>query len=204
HNRQNGTFEEVGMATGTAVGPDGRGYGNMAADFGDVDRDGKLDLFVTRADNQPASLYLNQGDYFIDVARKAGIAVPTTAPVKWGVGFADFDNDGWPDILIANGNFSSLLDTLPNEYKFAQPIQLFRNRGNLTFEEVAGESGLNNGRLYSRRGTAIGDINNDGQLDTVVFNVNAPPSVFLNETRNSNHRVLLHLIGTISNRSAIG
>jgi enediyne biosynthesis protein E4 len=204
HNRQNGTFEEVGMATGTAVGPDGRGYGNMAADFGDVDRDGKLDLLVTRADNQPASLYLNQGDYFIDLARKAGIAVPTTAPVKWGTGFADFDNDGWPDILIANGNFSSLLDTLPNEYKFAQPIQLFRNRGNLTFEDVADEAGINTGRLYSRRGTAIGDINNDGNLDFVVFNADAPPSVFLNETKNTNHRALFRLIGTKSNRGAIG
>jgi enediyne biosynthesis protein E4 len=204
HNRQNGTFEELGMATGTAMGPDGRGYGNMAADFGDFDRDGKLDLFVTRADNQPASLYLNQGDYFIDVARKAGIAIPTTAPVKWGAGFADFDNDGWPDILVANGNFSSLLDTLPKEYKFAQPIQLFRNRGNLTFENVADEAGLNTGRLYSRRGTAIGDINNDGQLDTVVFNVNAAPSVFLNETRDSNHRVLFRLVGTKSSHGAIG
>jgi enediyne biosynthesis protein E4 len=204
HNRQNGTFEEVGMATGTAVGPDGRGYGNMAADFGDFDRDGKLDLFVTRADNQPASLYWNQGDYFIDIARKAGIAVPTTAPVKWGTGFGDFDNDGWPDILVANGNFSSLLDTLPKEYRFAEPLQLFRNLGNLTFDDVADESGLNKGQLYSRRGTAIGDINNDGMLDTVVFNVDAPPSVFLNQTRNSNHRVLFRLIGTKSNRGAIG
>jgi hypothetical protein len=204
HNRQNGTFEEVGMATGTAIGPDGRGYGNMAADFGDFDRDGKLDLFVTRADNQPASLYLNQGDYFIDVARKAGIAVPTTVPVKWGTGFADFDNDGWPDILVANGNFSSLLDILPKEYKFAEPIQLFRNQGKLTFDDVADKAGLNSGRPYSRRGTAIGDINNDGQLDTVIFNVNSPPSVFLNETKNSNHRVLFRLIGTKSNRGAIG
>ena len=204
HNRQNGTFEEVGMAMGTAVGPEGRGYGNMAADFGDFDRDGKLDFFVTRADNQPASLYWNQGDYFIDVARKAGIAIPTTAPVKWGTGFADFDNDGWPDILVANGNFSSLLDTLPKEYRFAEPLQLFRNLGTLTFEEVADEAGLNTGRLYSRRGTAIGDINSDGKLDTVVFNADAPPSVFLNETKNSNHRVLFRLIGTKSNRGAIG
>jgi hypothetical protein len=204
HNRQNGTFEEVGDATGTAVGPDGRGYGNMAADFGDFDRDGKLDLFVTRADDQPASLYRNEGDYFTDIARKAGIAGPTMAPVKWGTGFGDFDNDGWLDILVANGNFSSLLDTLPKEYRFAEPIQLFRNRGNLTFEDVADEAGLNTGRLYSRRGTALGDINNDGKLDAVVFNADAPPSVFLNETRNSNHRVLFRLIGTKSNRGAIG
>lgn len=204
HNRQNGTFEDVGMVMGTAVGPYGRGYGNMAADFGDFDRDGKLDLFVTRADNQPASLYWNQGDYFIDIASQAGIASPTKAPVKWGTGFGDFDNDGWLDILVANGNFSSLLDTLPKEYRFAEPIQLFRNRGNLTFEDVADEAGLNNGQLYSRRGTAFGDINNDGKLDAVVFNADAPPSVFLNETTNSNHRVLFRLIGTKSNRGAIG
>jgi hypothetical protein len=204
HNRHNGTFEEVGSPSGTGLGPDGQGYGNMAGDFGDFDRDGKLDLFVTRADNQPASLYWNQGDYFLDIARKAGIASLTMAPVKWGTGFGDFDNDGWLDILVANGNFSSLLDTLPKEVRFAEPIQLFRNRGDLTFEEVADEAGLNTGRLYSRRGTAFGDINNDGKLDVVVFNANAPPSVFLNETTNSNHRVLFRLIGTKSNRLAIG
>jgi hypothetical protein len=204
HNRHNGTFEEVGSPSGTGLGPNGQGYGNMAGDFGDFDRDGKLDLFVTRADNQPASLYWNQGDYFLDIARKAGIASLTMAPVKWGTGFGDFDNDGWLDILVANGNFSSLLDTLPKEVRFAERIQLFRNRGNLTFEEVADEAGLNTGRLYSRRGTAFGDINNDGKLDVVVFNANAPPSVFLNETTNSNHRVLFRLIGTKSNRLAIG
>src|SRR5580658_549936 len=204
HNRQNGTFEEVGSPSGTGLGPDGEGYGNMAGAFGDFDRDGKLDLFVTRADNQPASLYWNQGDYFLDIARKAGIASLTMAPVKWGTGFGDFDNDGWLDILVANGNFSSLLDTLPKEARFAERIQLFRNRGNLTFEEVADEAGFNTGRLYSRRGTAFGDINNDGNLDVVVFNADAPPSVFLNETTNSNHWVLFRLIGTKSNRGAIG
>jgi len=204
HNRHNGTFEEVGSASGTGLGPDGQSFGNMAGDFGDFDHDGKLDLFVTRADNQPSSLYWNQGDYFVDIARKAGIASLTLAPVKWGTGFGDFDNDGWLDILVVNGNFSSLLDTLPKEGKFAQPIQLFRNRGNLTFEDVADEAGLNTGKLYSRRGTAFGDINNDGNLDVVVFNANAPPSVFLNETKNANHRVLFRLIGTKSNRLAIG
>ena len=204
HNRKNGTFEEVGFPMGTAVAPNGRGYGNMAADFGDFDRDGKLDLFVTRADDQPASLYRNEGDFFTDIASEAGIAGPTKSPVKWGTGFGDFDNDGWLDILIANGNFSSLLDTLPKENRFAEPIQLFRNRGNLKFEDVADAAGLNTGRLYSRRGTAFGDINNDGKIDVVVFNADAPPSVFLNETANSNHSVLFRLVGTKSNRGAIG
>ena len=203
-NRQNGTFEELGGPSGTGLGPDGQGYGNMAVAFGDFDRDGKLDMFVTRADNQPASLYWNQGDHFLDVAHDAGIASLTKARVKWGTGFGDFDNDGWPDILVANGNFSSLLDSLPRQDRFAEPIQLFRNRGNSTFEEIADEAGLNVGRLYSRRGTAFGDINNDGKLDVVMFNANAPPSVFLNETKNANHRVLFRLVGTKSNRAAIG
>jgi len=204
HNLHNGTFEEVGIPLGPGLGPYGQSYGNMAADFGDFDRDGKLDLVVTRFGNQPASLYWNRGDQFVDIGDKAKISQLTTVPIKWGTGFGDFDNDGWPDILIANGNFSSMMDTIPGEAPYAEPIQLFRNLGNLTFEEIANQSGLNEGPLHSRRGTAFGDINNDGNLDVVIFNAAGAPSVFLNETRNTNHRVLFRLIGTKSNRAAIG
>jgi hypothetical protein len=204
HNKHDGTFEEVGLVSGAGLGTNGEIYGNMAADFGDFDRDGKLDLLVTRYGKQSASLYRNDGQGFTDRAVEARIATLTYAPVKWGVGFGDFDNDGWPDILIANGNFSSFLDAVPDEVKYREPIQLFRNLGNGTFDEVADRAGLNNGPLESRRGTAFGDINNDGNLAVVVFNAAGPPSLFLNETRNANHRVLFHLIGTKSNRAAIG
>ena len=204
HNKQDGTFEEVGIPSGTGLGPFGQFYGNMAADFGDFDHDGKLDLFVTRFGNQPASLYWNRGEFFTDIAVPAQIAPATFAPVKWGTGFADFDNDGWLDILIANGNFSSLMDTLPGEVRYAEPLLLFRNLGNRTFEEIAGSAGLNTGTLLSRRGTAFGDINNDGNLDVVVFNAAGPPSLFLNDTLYSNHRVLFRLVGSKTNRSAIG
>jgi hypothetical protein len=203
-NKHDGTFEETGILSGIGLGPLGQSYGNMAGDFADFDHDGRLDIFVTRYGNQPASLYWNRGDQFVDIADKAKIASPTYAPVKWGTGFGDFDNDGWPDIFIANGSFSSLMDTLPNEVRYAEPIQLCRNLGNRTFEEVADASKLNDGPPQSRRGTAFGDFNNDGNLDVAVFNVAMPPSLFMNETANSNHRVLFRLIGTKSNRSAIG
>lgn len=204
HNKRAGTFEDEGIASGNALGPFGQPYGNMSADFGDFDHDGRLDLLITRFGGQPASLYWNRGNEFPDVAEKAKIARPTFAPVKWGTGFGDFDNDGWPDFLMANGNFSSLMDALPDEVRYAEPIQLFRNSGDRTFAEVANAAGLNQGALRSRRGTAFGDINNDGNLDVVVFNVAAPPSLFINQTVNPNHRVLLRLVGTKSNRAAIG
>jgi hypothetical protein len=204
HNQRDGTFEEMGILSGTALGPHGEVFGNMAADFGDFDRDGKLDLLTTRYSRQPASLYRNGGSDFTDVAAQAKIAQVTTAPVKWGAGFGDFDNDGWPDVLIANGNFSSLLDKLENQVKYREPLQLFRNLGDRTFADVSEGSGLNDGALQSRRGTAFGDLNDDGKLDVVVFNAAAPPSVFMNETPNSAHRILFRLIGSKSNCSAVG
>ncbi|MBZ5681359.1 MAG: CRTAC1 family protein [Acidobacteriia bacterium] len=204
-NRHNGTFEDMGMISGTAVDPSGLELGNMAGDFGDFDRDGKLDLVVTRFGNQPVSLYRNQAEKgFSDITWDAKIGRPSSAPVKWGTGFADFDNDGWPDIFVANGNVSPKVDTLPNEARYREPVQLFRNRGDRTFDEIADSAGLSEGLLQSRRGTAFGDLNNDGNVDVVAYNVGGPPSVFVNETRSSNHRVLFKLIGTKSNRAAIG
>lgn len=204
HNLGNGKFEEVGTTTGAAYGANGEIYGNMAGDFGDFNRDGLLDLVVTRYSKQPASIYRNDQQAFTDVAPEFGFAQNTKTFVKWGTGFGDFDNDGWPDILIANGNFSSLTDVLENEPRFREPLQLFRNLSGRSFQEVADAAGLNSGAMQSRRGTAFGDINNDGNLDFIVFNVNAPPSLFINESRTANYRVMFKLAGTKSNRMAIG
>ncbi len=204
-NKHDGTFEEVGLASGTALSDDGRAMGNMAADFGDFDRDGKLDLIVTRYGFQPLSLYHNQAPLgFTDVAWTTQLSSSGYSPVRWGTGFEDFDNDGWPDIFVANGNVSQVLEVLPHELPFREPIQLFRNKGDQTFEEIGGAAGLNDGAAQSRRGAAFGDLNNDGNVDAVVYNVGAPPSLFINETKNRNHRVLFRLVGTRSNRGAIG
>lgn len=205
HNKHDGTFEDVGLISGTALSAEGRSMGNMAADFGDYDRTGVLDLVVTRYGYQPMSLYKNQGEFgFNDRAAVVGLTRAGDQLVAWGAGYADFDNDGWPGIFVANGNVSSMVDKLPHDLKYREPIQLFRNQENGTFAEIASASGLNDGSLHSRRGTAFGDINNDGNVDVVVYNVGGPPSLFLNETKNANHRVLFRLIGKKSNRGAIG
>ena len=204
HNNRDGTFSDIGILSGTATGAHGETYGNMAADFGDFNRDGRLDLVTTRYSRQPVSLYRNEPFVFTDVAAEVGLAQPTLAPVKWGVGFGDFGNTGWPDILVANGNFSSLMDKLETEVKYREPLQLFRNIDGEKFEDIANQAGLNNAPAESRRGIAIGDINNDGNLDIVVFNADGPPSLFINETHDSNHRALFRLVGTRSNRMGIG
>lgn len=205
HNRRDGTFEDLGLLSGTAVDEQGKSLSNMAADFGDAYHDGNLDLLITRYMHQPMSLYRNQKNQgFTDATRASHLGSGTDALVRWGSGFADFDNDGWPDILVANGNFSSLTDSLASEPRYREPLQVFRNNGDGIYADVSDQSGLNDGPLQSRRGTAFGDINNDGNVDVVVYNVGAPPSVYLNETRNSNHRVLFRLVGTRSNKAAIG
>jgi hypothetical protein len=205
HNKHDGTFEDVGIASGTAVDSSGLEMGNMAGDFGDFDRDGKLDLVVSRFGGQPISLYRNQAEKgFVDVTWDVKIGRPSFAPVKWGIGFADFDNDGWPDVVVANGNIAPKVEEIPDEARYREKLQLFHNLGGHTFEEIADVSGLNDGTLHSRRGTAFGDLNNDGNVDFVVYNAGEPPSVFINQSKNSNHRVLFLLIGTKSNRAAIG
>jgi len=205
HNKRAGTFEDIGLYSGTAYGERGQTYGNMACDFADLGHNGRFDLFVTRFAGQPASLYINDGhNEFHDVADHAGIAAPTSPLVKWGANFADFDNSGWQDIFMASGNFSTLLDGALGESPFVEPIELLLNETNGKFREVAAATGLNAGPLKSRRGTALGDVNNDGRLDILVFNVGAPPSLFLNETMNDNHWITLHLVGTKSNQMAIG
>jgi hypothetical protein len=205
HNRHDGTFEDVGLWSGTAVDEQGKSLSNMAADLGDVYHDGSLALLITRYTHQPMSLYRSQKSKgFTDVTWASGLGRGSDAFVRWGSGFADFDNDGWPDIFVANGNFSRLTDSLPHEPRYREPLQVFRHNGDGTYTDVSAQSGLNDGPMQSRRGTAFGDINNDGNVDVVVYNVGAPPSVYLNETRNSNHRVLFRLVGTKSNKAAIG
>jgi hypothetical protein len=204
-NKGNGTFEEVGLMLGADLSGDGQELGSMGVDMGDYNHDGLLDIFVTEFVDQSDTLYHNKGkNGFEDVSWNSHIAQPSHPYVGWGTGFFDMDNDGWLDIFVANGHVYPQVDTIPDAAHFRQPMLLFRNNRNGTFDEVASAAGLNSAPLQSRRGAAFGDINNDGCVDIVTLNWGQPPSLLLNHCQNGNHRVLFKLLGTRSNRLAIG
>ena len=203
HNKQNGTFEEVGMLSGIALSGDGQEQGSMGVDWGDYLHEGRLSMLVTNFTEQPDTLYHNLGkDTFSDVSWSAKLAQPTFPYVGWGTAFFDMDNDGWLDIFVANGHVYPQVDAIPGGARYRQPLQLFRNKGDGTFEDIS--SLLAGFPPESRRGAAFGDINNDGSIDILLVNVGAPPTLLLNQTSTSNHRALFKLVGTKSNKMAIG
>jgi hypothetical protein len=122
--------------------------------------------------------------------------------VGWGTAFFDMDNDGWLDVFVANGHVYPQVDSIPGGASYREPLQLFRNKRDGTFEDVS--SVLSGIPPHSRRGAAFGDVNNDGNIDVVLINVGEPPTLLLNQGGNTNHRVLFKLIGTVSNKMAIG
>ena len=203
-NKHDGTFEDQALLSGAAVSAEGKAMGSMGVDACDFDRDGRLDITVGTFAYQPDNLFHNSGDEFNDITWAAKLGQPTFRWVKWGTGFADFDNDGWADIMVAAGHIYTASDTLPGEPGFREPMMVFRNTGKLTFDNVSDAAGENDEPLQSRRGIAFGDLNNDGNIDAVVFNVGEPPSILLNDSRNANHRVMFKLVGTKSNKAAIG
>jgi hypothetical protein len=205
HNNHNGTFTDVAMLAGVALSGAGLEQGNMGVDFGDYDHDGWLDLIDTTFADQPKTLYRNLGrEGFEDASRTAQIAQPTLSYVAWGTGFVDFDNDGWPDILIANGHVYPQVDTIKEGARYREPVFLHLNKRDGTFEDASVAAGLANLPLASRRGVAFGDIWNDGAMDALILNVGEPPTLLRNHPLNRNHWVEFKLEGTKSNRAAIG
>ena len=205
HNKHDGTFEEVGLLSGTALSLDGREKGGMGADFGDFDHDGMLDIAVTNFVDEANSLYWNQGERgFTEIAGSAGIAQSTGPLVGWGTGFFDVDNDGWLDLFSAHGHVYPQMDQIVYGAGYKQPLMLFRNNRNRTFENVSALAGLDKLSAAAHRGVAFGDVNNDGKVDLLILVVGEPPLLLINRTESSNHAVLFRLVGTKSNKAAIG
>jgi hypothetical protein len=203
HNKGNGQFEEVAMPSQVAVDSDGRTYAGMGVDFADYNNDGRPDLVVTDLANQRYALYKNEGDGSFSYSSFAtGFAKITMLHSGWGIRFLDYDNDGWKDLLVAQGHD---LDTVELNYpnlKYKEPMLLVRNTG-MGFLDVSTESGEVFQKPWLGRGLAVGDIDNDGRIDAVVTTNDGPVHILHNETPTANHWLTLNLVGHKSNRDAI-
>jgi enediyne biosynthesis protein E4 len=204
-NNHDGTLTDVGMISGIALSGEGQAQGSMGVTWGDYDHRGRLDMFITEFADQPNTLYRNLGEQgFEDVSYRVRVGQGSLPYVGWGTSFFDMDNDSWLDLFVANGHVYPQMDGIAGSAAYAEPMLLYRNKHDGTFEEVSQQAGLANMPLKSRRGAAFGDITNNGNIDIVVLNVGEPPTLLLNTANNSNHRVLFQLVGTRSNRAAIG
>ena len=204
HNNGNGTFKEIGLQAGVALNADGRAQAGMGVGAGDYNRDGWLDIVKTNFDDDTPSLYRNLGSGAFDDATVAGGLGVNTQYLGWGTGFVDFDNDSWPDIFIVNGHVYPKADRIGGRYSYDQQKLLYRNLGNGRFEDVSMRAGPGVLVKKASRGAAFGDLFNSGRQDVVVNNMNDAPTLLHDCARPSGHSLVVQLIGTRSNRSAIG
>ncbi len=204
-NNHDGTFREEALLRGIALGSGGELLGGMGVGVGDYNLDGHIDLVKTHFQNQSTGLYRNNGKAeFDDVTAQAGLN-PERRFISWGTGLVDFDNDGYPDILIATGTvYPELERVYPNKYPAHSPRILYRNQRDGTFVELGDEAGPGISARHTSRGCAFGDFDNDGDMDVLIMNVNEPPSLLRNDAPSGNHWLKVRLEGTKSNRSAIG
>jgi len=204
HNKGDGTFEEVGLASQVAVDIDGRTYAGMGVDFADYNNDRLPDIVVTDLANQRYALYRNAGDgSFTYATSSAGLGQMTVSHSGWGVRLFDYDNDGWKDLLIAQGHD---LDTIEKTYpnlRYREPMLLARNSSG-RFTDISEGAGSVFRQPWIARGLAVGDIDNDGRLDAVVTTNDGPVHLLHNNSGNTNHWLLLKLVGHRSNRDGIG
>ena len=204
HNNHDGTFTDTAVESGVAYSENGTQQAGMGVALGDYNSDGLIDLLKTHfADDVPA-LYRNLGKgLYEDVAVAAGVGV-LNRYVEWGAGIHDLDNDGRPDLMYVTGNVYPEVEKVLTQYPHRGPRIIFRNLDGARFEQVTDRSGPGATTAHSSRGAAFGDIDNDGSLDALVFNMNEPPSLLHNNYHGSNHWIALKLEGTVSNRAAIG
>ena len=208
HNNHNGTFTDVAFMAGVALSGDGEAQAGMGVAAGDYDEDGNLDLAKTNFSDDTPDLYRNNGDgTFTDETFGAGLGKHPNY-LGWGIGFIDFDNDGWPDLFMANGHLSPEIDPYRIDTTYAQRKLLYRNvpspAGGRTFEDVSDSAGEGIQLASSGRGAAFADYDNDGDVDIAINNMNGPAYLLRNDGGNRQHWIEIRTVGRQSNRDGIG
>ncbi len=203
-NQKNGKFVDIAVDAGCALSADGKPQAGMGVSAADYDLDGNLDIVKTNFAGDTPTLYHNVGgSLFEDATFPAGLGRHTQY-LGWGCGFFDFDNDGWPDILICNGHVYPEVEQLRTEAGYAQRKLLYRNLRNGRFEDVSLNAGTGISDPTASRGCAFGDFDNDGDVDFVINCVNEFPQLVRNDMSSKNNWIKVRTIGTKSNRSGIG
>jgi enediyne biosynthesis protein E4 len=201
-NRGDGTFEEIGLVAGVGFNEDGKTFAGMGVDFADYDNDGRPDVFVTDLSNERYRLFRHNGDgTFRDVTNASGIGGATLPFSGWSTGFVDVDNDGWKDLLVAQGHVMDTIQLTSPNLRYRQPPLLLRNEGGRFVRITPGEAFQQD---RAGRGAAFGDLDNDGDVDAVVSNVGEEAIVLRNDGGSGASWLAIRLVGTRSNRDGIG
>ncbi len=203
-NNRDRTFREIAVPAGCAFDENGVALSGMGVAVADFDGDGWLDIARTNFSEQVTTLYRNYGNgAFEDASVRAGLGI-NRKYLGFGVGFLDFDNDGWKDLFLANGHVYSQIAEKKLHISYKQPKVLYRNLGNGRFEDVSAKAGPGIRLENLGRGCAFGDFDNDGDVDVVVNNLDGPPTLLRNDGGNRNNWIMIKCVGTRSNRSGIG
>lgn len=206
-NKGDGSFEEIGYPSGIALNENGREQAGMGLAVGDFDNDGRVDFHITNFSDDSNTLYRNDGDAnFTDITYQAGLGEPTIPFLGWGTSFVDFDNDGWKDILVANGHIYPQVDNFQWGTSYAQQMVLFRNKkeakpNHPLFERVAAAPNSGLAIALQARGMAICDLDSDGKPDVIVNNIGSAPTILRNVSDDKNHWLGLKLIGDPAKRT---
>ena len=204
-NNRNGTFTEQAVEAGVAYGEDGVARGAMGVDSADYDRSGRPHLLVGNFSNQMLGLYHNEGNgLFVDEAPRMSVGRDSLLSLTFGLFFFDYDLDGFPDILAANGHIEEQIARVQPKIQYREPPLLFRNLGGKKFENVSREVGVDFTKPLVARGAIYGDFDRDGDLDVLLTSNNGPAHLYRNDGGNRNHWISIRTIGTKSNRDGIG
>ena len=203
-NKHDGTFEDHGVPAGIGFSEDGVARAGMGVDAADYDHSGHASILITNFANQMVSLYHNEGNgLFVDEAPQSEIGRATLVTLGFGCFFFDYDNDGWPDIFVADGHIEDAIEQVQKRVSYAEPPHLFHNLGGGRFAEVTQQVGKAFAMPRVARGAAYADIDNDGFLD-ILLTTNAGPAYLFHNEGGTNHSLRIKLIGTKSNRDGIG